>query len=206
MRAVDERARAVGRFLLARRRELGLTQRAVAFRAGMSQNSVLRFEKGLWPVRSLSMTAALAKALEVNSYGLVVMVANGGEEIDRDVHLPSVMGRLAHSGVCRAHEPECLGELVFLLRVSARLGCASTARNAELHAATWEKLERGRYLPSIPVLERIAGSLGRDAEEYRVPLLVLAMRDQLRRQYYAARGQRWFPHWTRPGSLAERER
>lgn len=198
MREVNAVARAVGGFLLARRHELGLKQREVGFRAGISHTSMVRFEKGQRPVQSVAVTAKLAKALEVNPYGLVAMVADGKAKLDRSVSLSSIVDQLACSYVCDLHEPECLAELIFLLRANARKDCEEAAAAAGLHVRSWDKLERNEYRPSIPVLVRIAERLGSGSEAYRVPLLGLAMRDQLRRQHYERKGETWKPRWTRP--------
>ncbi|WP_037369334.1 helix-turn-helix domain-containing protein [Amycolatopsis orientalis] len=201
--AADERVAATARFLLERRRELGLSQAGVSRRAGINRTTLGRLERGEEPLCSVVFASGLARALNASPYALALTAADGTGQPEPREGFNSFVDELHVFGGSRMRAPKCLAQLAFALRMRARKLCCEAAEDAGLHPATWGQVELGKLHPSIPMLVGMGQAVAWDLPVCRRQLLLIAVRDQVDREECAQRGETWDPGWRRPAKVRQ---
>ncbi|SEO56825.1 transcriptional regulator [Amycolatopsis saalfeldensis] len=187
-RCVAELAGAeLGVFLRGRRDALRLTVPTVADRARMGATTLRKLENGETQLTSLAVVSGLARALCMSPYELVVKTVRGQDVDPMKEGGPKAQGSL--------------GDRIGLARSVTGWHVEEAARRVGVGIGTLRGLEAGKYLPSVPLLLKIAHGL----QTSMTRLLVLAMRDfEAWEQREREQGKVWRPPGTvskSPGSL-----
>lgn len=177
-----------------RRQASNLSIGDLAGRSGISASSIGTLERGRTPLRSLWTAAALAYALKTDPYTLVIAASHSypaAPRTDRD-------RRHRYTSVSDIAGPyrtvTCFGEVLYLWRIRHNRTLTHVARLSGTGRKQLSQIERMTATPSIPTIVKIADSIGLS----RTELLVLAMRDQLRRNLHARQRMAYAPHVRDP--------